>query len=121
MASLRAAVSALEIYDQLGFPAENIKLTLNHNTYATGIKQVQLEKVLGRTFDFTFAYEPKEVFRAINFGEPFILKEPELPLSFTMEDVAYSLSDDIRKNLPPAAPTPAWKRVTARTAEKKTS
>ena len=119
MASLRAAMSALTIYDQLGFAPENIKLTLNHNSNAEGIKQARFEKVLGRSFDFVIPYEPKEVARAINFGEPFILKNEELPLSVVLEDIAYDLSGDIHKNLPPAAPSPAWKRVTGRSAKKK--
>jgi pilus assembly protein CpaE len=119
MGSLRAAMSALTIYDQLGFAPENIKLTLNHNSNAEGIKQAQLEKVLGRPFDFVIPYEPREVARAINFGEPFILKNEELPLSIVLEDVAYDLSGEIHKNIPPAAPSPAWKRVTGRLAKKK--
>jgi pilus assembly protein CpaE len=119
MGSLRAAMSALTIYEQLGFAPENIKLTLNHNSNAEGIRQAQLEKVLGRPFDFVVPYEPREVARAINFGEPFILKDEELPVSIVLEDMAYSLSGDINNALPPAVPSPAWKRVTGRLAKKK--
>jgi pilus assembly protein CpaE len=119
MASLRAAASALTIYDQLGFAPENVKLTLNHNSNAEGIKQAQLEKVLGRSFDFVIPFEPKEVARAINFGEPFIIKNEELPLSGVLESIAYELSGEIHKNIPPAAPSPAWKRVTSKQAKKK--
>jgi hypothetical protein len=102
----------------LGFAPENVKLTLNHNSNADGIKQAQLEKVLGRPFDFVIPYEPKEVARAINFGEPFIIKNEELPLSGVLESVAYELSGDSRQNIPPAVPSPAWKRVTSKQAQK---
>jgi pilus assembly protein CpaE len=118
MASLRAADSAINIYDRLGYPADKVKLVLNYSNNHVGIKQAQLEKVLGRTFDYVLPYEPNEVFKAINFGEPFMLKTPELAIGVQIENMAYKLSDDVYKNIPPAAPSPAWKRVTNRFAGK---
>src|SRR3990172_894856 len=109
--SLRAAISALDIYDKLGFPPEKIKLLLNSNSSIVGIRQAQIEKVLGHPVDFVIPYEPEEVIRAVNFGEPFFLKNSALPISVKLEDMAYILSNEIHKNLPPAAPTDAWKRV----------
>ena len=114
MSSLRAALSALDIYDKLGFPPEKIKILVNSNSSIVGIRQAQIEKVLGRSVDFVIPYEPDEVIRAVNFGEPFYLKNSALSISSKLEDMAYILSNDIHKNLPPAAPTEAWKRVTSR-------
>ena len=119
MSSLRAAMSTLEIYDKLEFPPEKIKLLLNSNSSIAGIRQPQIEKVLEHPVDYVIPYEPDEVIRAVNFGEPFLLKNPELPISVILEDMAYSLSHDMHKNLPPAAPTDTWKRVTARLGDKK--
>ena len=119
MSSLRAAMSALDIYDKLGFPPEKIKLLLNSNSSIVGIRQTQIEKVLGRPVDFVIPYEPDEVIRAVNFGEPFFLKSSALPISTKLEDMAYILSNEIHKNLPPAAPTEAWKRVTSRLGDTK--
>jgi pilus assembly protein CpaE len=119
MSSLRAAMSALDIYDKLGFPPEKIKLLLNSNSSIIGIRQSQIEKVLGHPVDFVIPYEPEEVIRAVNFGEPFYLKNSSLPISMKLEDMAYILSNEIHKNLPPAAPTEAWKRVTTRLGESK--
>ena len=81
MSSLRAAMSTLDIYDKLGFPPEKIKVLLNSNSPIAGIRQAQIEKVLGHSVDFVVPYEPEEVIRAVNFGEPFLLKEPELSIS----------------------------------------
>lgn len=114
MASLRAAVSALDVYDKLGIRADQVRLVLNHTNNITGIKQTQLEKVFGRDFDYVIPYEPREVFRAINFGEPFILVRPDLPVSVAIEDMAYDLSDASYKSIPPASPSAAWKRVNER-------
>jgi pilus assembly protein CpaE len=119
MSSLRAAMSAMDIYDRLDFPPEKIKLLLNSNSSIVGIRQAQIEKVLSRPVDFVIPYEPDEVIRAVNFGEPFFLKNPGLPISTKLEDMAYILSNDIHKNLPPPAPTEAWKRVTNRLGEHK--
>jgi len=117
MSSLRAAMSTLDIYDKLGFPQDKIKLMLNSNTSIAGIRQSQIEKVLARPVDFVIPYEPDEVIRAVNFGEPFLLKNSDLTISKKVEDMAYILSHDMHKNLPPAAPTDAWKRVTKRLGE----
>ncbi len=118
MASLRAADSAINIYDRLGYPPDKVKLILNYSSNHVGIKQAQLEKVLGRTFDYVLPFEPNEVFKAINFGEPFMLRIPELPIGVQLENMAYKLTDDVYKNIPPAAPSQAWKRVTNRMSGK---
>jgi len=112
MASLRTIISALEIYDRLGIPLEKVKIVLNNNSSSPAIKQVQLEKVLKRTIDFVLPYEPGEVNRALNFGQPFILNNPDLPICLVLEKMAYALSDDSLKAIPPVAPSATWKRVT---------
>jgi pilus assembly protein CpaE len=112
MASLRTTVSALEIYDRLGIPLEKVKIILNNNSSSPAIKQAQLEKVLKREIDFVLPYEAGEVNRALNFGQPFILNNPDLPICLMLEKMAYELSDDSHKAIPPVAPSATWKRVT---------
>jgi len=119
LSSLRAAANALNIYDKLGFSEANIKIVLNSISSHSGIKQTQLEKALGFPISYILPNDPEEVIRAINFGEPFILSNPELPISAKIEDVAYALSDESYKNLPPAMPSATWKRVTNRLPVKK--
>jgi MinD-like ATPase involved in chromosome partitioning or flagellar assembly len=69
--------------------------------------------------DVVLPFEPNEVLRAINFGEPFVLKNPDLAISAAIEGLAFDLSHEIHKNIPPAAPTAAWKRVSARMSQQK--
>ena len=116
--SLRAATSALEIYDKLGYSPNKIKLVLNR-TIPGGIQQAKLEKVLERPFDFVLPHDSIEVLRALDFGAPFVLEAPDLPISAQVENMAYHLSDDIFKNLPPALPSAAWKRVNKRISSAK--
>jgi pilus assembly protein CpaE len=112
MASLRTTVSAFEIYDRLGIPLEKVKVVLNNNSSSPAIKQAQLEKVLKRNVDFVLPFEAGEVNRALNFGQPFILNNPDLPICLNLEKMAYALSDESHKAIPPVAPSATWKRVT---------
>jgi pilus assembly protein CpaE len=114
MASLRSTMSALEIYDRLGVAIDKVKIVLNNNSSNPAIKQAQLEKVLKREIDFVLPYEAGEVNRALNFGQPFILTNPDLPICLELEVMAYTLSNERYKGLPPAVPSPTWKRVTSR-------
>ena len=116
IASLRTTLSAMEIYDRLGIPPENVKIVLNNHSSNPAIKQAQLEKVLKRPFDFVLPFEAGEVSRALNFGKPFILSNPDLPICRELEKMAYALSDDMHKAIPPAIPSPTWKRVTSQLA-----
>lgn len=111
--SLRAASSAMEIYDKLGFSGDKIKLVLNRTT-SSGIQQAKLEKVLERQFDFVLPHDAGEVRRALDFGVPFVTENPELAISQQIENMAYHLSDELFKNLPPALPSATWKRVNKR-------
>lgn len=116
MASLRAAMSALNIYQRLGFSEEKIQIVLNNNSPVASIKQSQLEKALNHPVNVVIPNEPIEVMRAINFGQPFYPKKTDLPISVALENLAYELSNEIHKNIPPPAPSMAWKRVTSRLA-----
>jgi len=118
MASLRTTMSALEIYDRLGIRLEKVKIVLNNNSSNSAIKQAQLEKVLKRPVDFVLPFEAGEVNRALNFGQPFILSNPDLPICVTLEKMAYMLSDQAYKSIPPAVPSPSWKRVTSQLSNK---
>jgi pilus assembly protein CpaE len=118
MASLRTTMSALEIYDRLGIPLDKVKIVLNNNSSNPAIKQAQLEKVLRHPIDFVLPYEAGEVNRALNFGQPFILNNPDLPICLVLERMAYEMSNEAYKALPPAAPSPTWKRVTSQLSTK---
>jgi pilus assembly protein CpaE len=118
MASLRTTMGALEIYDRLGVSVDKVKIVLNNNSSNPAIKQAQLEKVLKRSIDFVLPYEAGEVNKALNFGQPFILTNPDLSICLALENMAYYLSDSSLKAIPPAVPSPTWKRVTAQLSGK---
>jgi pilus assembly protein CpaE len=119
MASVRAAVCALNIYDKLGYPPKKITPIINQISSQAGIKQNQIEKVIKRQVGMVIPYSANEFTRAINYGEPLVLNDPESPTSILFEDTAFYMSKDTAKNIPPAAPTPTWKRVNSRITAKK--
>jgi pilus assembly protein CpaE len=118
MASLRTTMSAIEIYERLGISLDKVKIALNNNSSNPAIKQAQLEKVLKHPIDFVLPFEAGEVNRALNFGQPFILTNPDLAVCLVLERMAYAMSDEAYKALPPAAPSQTWKRATSPLANK---
>jgi pilus assembly protein CpaE len=113
MASLRAAICALKTYTRLDYPEDKVKIVLNNNSPVAGIKLKQIEQTIGRHVDIEIPFS-QEVSRSINTGEPFLIANPELPISMRVEEFAYQLSRDDLKSLPPAAPSRTWKDVTKR-------
>jgi pilus assembly protein CpaE len=118
MASLRTTMNALETYDRLGITLDKVKIALNNNSSNPAIKQAQLEKVLKQPINFVLPFEAGEVNRALNFGQPFITTNPDLPICLVLEKMAYAMSDETLKALPPAAPSATWKRVTSQLTNK---
>lgn len=119
MAGIRAAVCALNIYDKLNYSQDKILPVLNNTMPQSGIKQAQVEKVLKHPVKYVIPHTPSEFIRAINFGEPMVNTNPDSPVTAMFEDIAYAMSKESLKNIPPAAPTATWKRVTSRLTSKK--
>lgn len=118
MASVRATVCALNIYEKLGYGQEKLIPIANNVFFQSGIKQAQIEKALNRTVEYNLPNTQAEFTKAINFGEPYILSNTETSASTIFENIAYRLSKEALKNIPPAAPTATWKRVNNRLSKK---
>jgi pilus assembly protein CpaE len=119
MASIRSAVCALNIYDKLNYSLDKVYPVLNNVFPQAGIRQNQVEKVLKRPVKYMITNAQNEFTRALNFGEPLVTTNPDSPVTAFFEDVAYVLSKESLKNIPPAAPTTVWKRVTNRVTSKR--
>jgi pilus assembly protein CpaE len=119
MASIHSAVSTLQIYDKLGFEPDRVQIVINNTFPDQGIKQAHIEKVLKRPVKFVIPYVANEFIRSINYGIPLVANLPDSPTAELFEDIAYDLSSDKLKNIPPASATNAWKRITNRSQKKK--
>jgi len=119
MASIHSAVSTLQIYDKLGFESDRIQVVMNNTFPDQSIKQAHIEKVLKRPVKYVIPYVANEFIRSINYGIPLVTNLPDSPTAELFEDIAYDLSSEKLKNIPPASATNAWKRITNRTQKKK--
>src|SRR5512140_71881 len=88
-------------------------VVLSNNSPVAGLKVAQIEKTIGRRVDVELPFS-KAVNWSINTGEPFLITNPELPISMKLEECAYTLSRDELKSVPPPAPTATWQNVTKR-------
>lgn len=118
--SLRAAICAIKTYDNLGYAPDKISIVLNSTNQLTTLKEQQIEKSLGHRIDFQLPFSAVVV-KAINSGEPFLTSDSSLPISTRVEDLAYAISREELKIVPPATPTSTWKSVTKRINEVKSN
>ena len=114
MASIRAAICAVDIYKKLGYPPEKIVPVVNNIYSPAMIKPAQIEKVLKYPIRMSIANAPAEFNRAINFGQPFILNNPDSPVTSILEDLAFEVSNENLKKIPPAVPTETWNFINER-------
>ncbi len=119
MVSIRAAINALTLYNKLGYPRDKVSIVLNQILPTGAIKQQQIEKVLKLPIQYSIPHAPGEFVRSINYGRPILTESPDSPVTTLFEDIAYETSNETLKNIPPAAPSPTWKRVSSRFAGKK--
>jgi len=97
MSSLRAAVSALRTYKQIGVSQKKIKVILNHNVPNYTIDPARIQAALDIKIDMVIPHEVVEVTKAINIGMPVVKTKPNIPISAKIFDLAYKLSLDEHK------------------------
>ncbi len=111
MASVRAAVAALDTYTKLGYPPEKINLILNAVVPRSGLSKEKIESALSLPITVTFPYLADKFVHAINYGKPLVSHLPDEPITALFEDFAFNLSHQRHKNKKPAVPSETWKRV----------
>jgi pilus assembly protein CpaE len=114
LASIRAAVAALDAYQKLGYPPQKVKLVLNHLFEHGGLEQAKIEKALNRQIDHVLPYDPVNLVKAINLGKPTLQDNPNLAISMMFENIAFLSSKESHMNYTPSKPSETWKRVNKR-------
>lgn len=118
MASVRCASSALNVFKNLGYSHEKVKVVLNWNFSTSGLPRKEIEKILQKPISVVIPNMPDTLVVAITLGKPVVL-ETEKPKSALFEDLAYFWSKEENKKNAPAAPSAAWLRVQARASRRK--
>jgi pilus assembly protein CpaE len=114
MASIRAVTAALDTYEKLDYPKENVKFVLNAIFPYSNLSKDQIESVLGMSAFATIPYTQDFFVEAINTGKPLVTRKPVLSISSLLEDFAFHVSKDRHKKVKPESPTDAWSRVYTR-------
>lgn len=119
MASVRAAVSALDVFESLMYPVERIRLVMNWTFQKGGLSKKEIETALNRQIDFVLPFAPDTLVSAINLGKPPVIAEINQPLSNLFEDMAFVLSKENHRKQRPTTPTQTWQRVVRRFQRRK--
>ncbi len=114
MSAIRSAAIALDTYEKLGYDQNKIKLVLNWTFEQGGLASKKIESALQYPISFVIPFAPTRFVSAINRGIPFVVNQPEDPVSALIEDFAFKLSKESDRTIPPASPSEAWHRVNGR-------
>lgn len=109
--SVVAATCAMDVFAQLGYDPEKIKLLINVTFERGGLPRKDIEKALGRSLDTAIPFAHDLFVSALNRGAPPVLEMPTKPLGILLEDWAFYLSTEADRHRPAATGSPAHKRV----------
>jgi pilus assembly protein CpaE len=114
LASLRALVGALDVFEKLGYPQERTKIVMNWVFEKRGLARKDIEHVLKRQVDVVLPFASEALVGAINRGVPPVLETNKDPIGLLLDEFAYkhSRSEDLENA--PAKPTETWQRVVKR-------
>ena len=114
LASVRAAAIALNVYKQLGYDREHIKLVLNWTFEQEGLSQKKIASALRHPISLVLPFAPIQFIHAINHGTPLLHHQPNDPIAALLEDFAFRLSRVGHKKKRPSEPSEAWMRMATR-------
>jgi pilus assembly protein CpaE len=114
LAAVRATVCTINVFENLKYPKEIIRIVENWIFPKGGLPRSDIEKALGRSIDLQIPYASEQIVRAINIGEPPVFADAQSPLGALFEDFAFLMSKDSHKKTKPQTPTQAWLRVIRR-------
>lgn len=89
--SLHNTRTVLETLQQLNFPFEKIRLVLNRADSKVGITPEDVENTLDLPVSVHIPSDGKVVVTSVNNGEPFVISNPEAPISQVIRKLAREL------------------------------
>ena len=114
LASVRAAVAAMDTYSRLEYPAEKIKIVLNHTFEGHWLPRKKIEAALHHSIDLVLPYTPGLFVDAINMGEPLLYGRPTEAVCETITYFAGQVSKAEHVRSAPPAVTSVWQQVAKR-------
>ena len=92
LASIKAAIDAMQVFEQLGYDPEHVLPVINCTFPNHGLPQNKIEAALGRQAASVIPYDPNIFVQAINTGQPAMSANPNSPAGQAMAGLAYKLS-----------------------------
>jgi len=84
----------LEVADQLGYQRSRLRIVMNRSDTTQGIRLGDVEGSIRRSIDGTIVSDGRLAVLAVNRGVPFIVSNPESPLSRDVNRLAQTLIGD---------------------------
>jgi len=114
LASVRATVGALEVFDTLGYSRNDITVGMNWIFERKGLAKTDIENVIKKPIGFMIPFASEPIITSINLGNPPVLETEISPLGALYEDIAFNFSKEADKTKKPDEPTFAWQRLVER-------
>lgn len=114
LASVRATVGALEVFETLGYSKTDIHVSMNWIFERKGLARSDIEGVMRKPVSFMIPFASEPLVTSINLGKPPVLEAETSPIGALFEDLAFSFAREEDRKARPVEPTAAWRRVIER-------
>lgn len=112
LASVRAMIGTLEVFEELNYPeSKEIIVLLNRTFEKHGLALKNIEKALKKQINLVVPFAPEAFVNSINFGVPIVLGDAANPMVELLEDIAFLISCDPETIQLPSNSTDAFLRV----------
>lgn len=86
--TIRNTLTIAEVFRSIGYPASKVRYVVNRADSSGGIAAEDLARALGRVPEHTIVSDGKLVVQANNEGLPFVLANPDAPISRDIAEIA---------------------------------
>jgi pilus assembly protein CpaE len=90
LAALKDTILALEMLRSWSFPAEKVKIVINHTSDAHGDSRVDIRRVLGKEVFWSIPYD-RGISQTTQLGMPIVAAKPKAKASQSLVEMAYAI------------------------------
>ena len=90
LAALKDTILALEMLRSWSFPAEKVKIVINHTSDAHGDARIDIQRVLGKEVFWSVPYD-RSISQTTQLGMPIVAAKPKSKSSQSLVELAYAV------------------------------
>jgi len=91
LASLKDTILALEMLRSWSFPAEKVKVVVNHTNESHTDARVDIKRILGKDVFWSIPYD-RNISQATQLGMPIVVAKPKSKASESFSELAYAVA-----------------------------